>query len=73
MFAIYDDFTKSIHSRHRTPKNAAKALKRHKKKFYENNSSSSYLPWEMVQIVRGEIVAATDEQMEQFDRAFYLT
>lgn len=68
MFCLYDEFNKCIISRHRSPVNAAKAKRKFFREFYKNNSRNSYLPVDLMQIVKGELVTPQPEAIDQFDR-----
>lgn len=70
MLVIYDDFTRTIHSRHRSLEAAANALKRHQRQFYRNNSANSYLPWELMHWDKatGELSRPDSLTVDAFER-----
>ena len=69
MYAIFDDFNRSIISRHRTIQNAAKAKVKFVGQFHRHNPSKSYVPVILTRLDSlGTVLPATDDEHCEFCR-----
>lgn len=65
-YVLFDTFSKSTISRHRTIEAAVKAKAKFFRKFFRNNSRSSYVPVSLMVESAGEIEPASESDCERF-------
>jgi len=68
MYVIYDTFNKNIISRHRTIEGAVKGKRKFFRRFYENNTQSSYLPTALMVERNGDLTDASESDRNKFAR-----